>query len=202
MKIRTFIVFALFYVCSTTNVSAAVITGINESTEELVSDGIEVDETGMGWSRANFEFGYLYNGEYSNPSDGFFRTETQFANVVDSSVWFQHYDTYNGFSSNLEIKDATQYTYSSQNIMFAVTGSDWYRGIILAKQGDNYLAIDPLEIYINDLGLYTLKYQYWYGTHGETDLSSVSAPEPSILLLFVIGLMVLVRRQVKISKII
>lgn len=202
MKIRTFIVFVLFYVCCTTNVSAAIITGINESTEGVSSGGIEVDETGIGWTLANFEFGYLYNGEYSDPSDGFFRTETQFANVVDSSVWFQPYDTYDGFTSNLEIKDATQYTYSSQDIMFAVKGSEWYRGIILAKQGDNYLAIDPLEIYINDLGLYTLKYQYWYGTRGETDLSSVSVPEPSTLVLFVIGLLVLVRRQIKISKII
>lgn len=202
MKIRSFIFLALFYVCSVANVSATVITGINESTSGLFSGGVEVDNTGIGWTEANLYFGYFYNGKISDPSDIFFRPETQFANVVDSSVWVQPYDTYDGFTSNNEIKDATQYTYSSQNIMFAEKGTDWYRGILLAKQGDNYLAIDPIDIYINSLGRYTLKYQYWYGTDGETNLSStISVPEPSILLLFVIGLVVLLSRRIKIQRI-
>ena len=201
MKIKFFIFLALFYVCSAINVSATVITGINESTEGLFSGGIEVNNTGIGWTPANLYFGYLYNGKYSDPLDLFFRPETQFANVVNSSVWFQPYDTYDGFTSNSEIEDATQYTYSSRDIMFAGKNTDWYRGILLAKQGDNYLAIDPLEIYINDLGLYTLKYEYWYGTDGETNLSSVvSVPEPNIILPFVICLMVLVRRRFKTQK--
>lgn len=202
MKIRNVIFFALFYIFSIANVSAAVITGINESTESLFTGGIEVGGTGIGWSRANEYFGYVYNGEYSSPQDLFFRPETQFANVVDSSVWSQYYDTYDGFTSHSEIKNAAQYTYTSQDIMFAGKNTDWYRGILLTKQGTNYLAIDPLEIFINNQGDYVLRYQYWYGTNGETDLSIVSAPEPSVLLLFIVGLVVLANRRFKLSKVI
>jgi hypothetical protein len=82
--------------------------------------------------------------------------------------------------------------------MFAKKDSFWYRGIILAKQNGNYLALDPIDIYINDLGQYTLKYQYWYGTDGETNLSVV--PEPGNLLLFIIGLVVLAGRHLRLSK--
>jgi PEP-CTERM motif len=204
MKIKTFIFLVLSCFFSTTNVSAGVITGINESTSALFTGGIEVNEFGIGWTEANAYFGYVYNGQYSGGLDMFFRPETQFANVVDSSVWFQLYDTYNGFTSNSEIKDASQYAYSSQNIMFADKNSPWYRGILLAKQGDNYLAIDPLDVYKNELGNYVLKYEYWYGTDGETDLSLVaSVPEPSILLLLAISLFgLLAIRRTKMQKIV
>src|SRR3954467_10913697 len=107
MKIKSSILFALFYVGFATNVSAPVITGINDSHEGITSGGVEVDGACIGWSPANLYFGYLYNGKYSDPLDLFFRPETQFANVVNSSVWFQPYDTYDGFTSNNEIKDAT-----------------------------------------------------------------------------------------------
>ena len=203
MKIKSFVLLAFFYVCSVANVSATVITGTNESTEGFLSGGVEVDDVSVGWTAANSYFGYFYNGAFTGSLVDFFRLETKFANVVDSSVWYQPYDTYNGLGSINEITDATQYTYSSQNLMFASKDTDWYRGILLAKQGDNYLAIDPLEIYINDLGQYTLKYQYWYGTDGETNLSSnVSVPEPSALLLFATGLVLLVSRRIKISNIV
>lgn len=201
MKIRNVLLSTLFYICSATQVAAAVITGINVATESIFTDGIEIGGTGIGWSRANEQFGYLQNGEFSSDPGTFFRPETQYANVVDSSVWFQFYDTYDGFDNHGDIKNAAQYAYSSQSIMFAAKNTPWYRGILLAKQGGNYLAIDPLEIFINDLGLYTLKYQYWYGTNGETDLSVVSAPEPSILLLFVIGFMLLSVSRVKMAKV-
>lgn len=197
-EFRFFCFLVLFNVFTAANVSASVITGINESSEGLFSGGIEIDNAAVSWTRANLSFGYLYNGEYSFPLGAFFRPETKFANVVDSSVWFQVYDTYEGFNDISEIGDAGQYTYTSQNIMFAAKNTPWYRGIILAQQGGNYLAIDPLEITLSNLGVYSLKYQYWYGTDGETNLSSpVSVPEPNILLPFMLSLVVLGMRRVK-----
>jgi hypothetical protein len=203
MRIKSFIFLVLTYICSVTNVSATVITGINESTSALFTGGIEVGDIGIGWTEANEFFGYVYNGQFSDPLTDFFRPETQFANVVvGDSEWPQLMETYNGFTSISEITDASQYTYFSQDIMFADKDSPWYRGILLAKQGNNYLAIDPLDVFINALGDYTLKYEYWYGTEGETDLSMVSVPEPSAFLLFIIALFgLLIIRRIKAQKI-
>jgi hypothetical protein len=104
--------------------------------------------------------------------------------VVDSSVWYQNYDTYIGFDRIQDIGDASAYQFTSQDIMFADKQSRWYRGILLAKQGDKYLAIGPLDIFVDNQGISKLKYQYWYGTAGETDFSSfMSVPEPATVLL-------------------
>lgn len=159
--------------------------GIAESEQGVFSNGIGIGSIRISWTRANESFGYFSNGEYDQSPGTFFHPETRYANVVDSSVWFQNYDTYDDFDSVSDIGDATAYPFTSQDIMFTDKVSRSHRGILLAVQNDIYLAIDPLDIYVDNAGKYILRYQYWYGGPGDADFSNAGkVPAPSALALF------------------
>ncbi len=158
------------------------ITGFSETTPYGTGpEGIEVGGFSIGWSASNVAFGWFQSRAIDY---GYFsRTEVLFANFADSSVWYRNDDTYYGFNNVENIGSATNHSFSYiENVTFADSYSPYYRGIILAKQDDRYIAIKPLdiyEVYVDSQSRWSksLKYQYWYSDSGDTDFSTI--PEPS-----------------------